>query len=140
MTLLQNALLAKFTVVRAVLLATPYRPWLPPPYRETYDKGLNVTPHPSSPQNNDIYSVNSMAFHPEFGTFVTAGSDGTFNFWDKDSKQRLKAMSKCAYTADMPAPITAGARIEARAAAPPCHACAMQNRRISWNDLAHASE
>jgi hypothetical protein len=23
-------------------------------------------------------------------TFATAGSDGAFNFWDKDSKQRLK--------------------------------------------------
>ncbi len=30
-----------------------------------------------------------------YGTFVTAGSDGAFNFWDKDSKQRLKAMLKC---------------------------------------------
>ncbi|XP_034200563.1 protein RAE1-like isoform X2 [Prunus dulcis] len=28
-------------------------------------------------------------------TFTTAGSDGSFNFWDKDSKQRLKAMSRC---------------------------------------------
>ena len=25
---------------------------------------------------------------------MTAGSDGAFNFWDKDSKQRLKAMAK----------------------------------------------
>lgn len=24
------------------------------------------------------------------GTFATAGADGVFNFWDKDSKQRLK--------------------------------------------------
>ena len=28
------------------------------------------------------------------GTFVTTGSDGTFNFWDKDSRQRLKAFAK----------------------------------------------
>nr|CAB3482316.1 unnamed protein product [Digitaria exilis] len=28
-------------------------------------------------------------------TFATAGSDGAFNFWDKDSKQRLKAFSRC---------------------------------------------
>ncbi|KAL5992253.1 hypothetical protein ACLOJK_013169 [Asimina triloba] len=28
-------------------------------------------------------------------TFATAGSDGAFSFWDKDSKQRLKAMSRC---------------------------------------------
>lgn len=27
------------------------------------------------------------------GTFATAGSDGAFNFWDKDSKQRLKVLS-----------------------------------------------
>ena len=25
---------------------------------------------------------------------MTAGSDGAYNFWDKDSKQRLKAMLK----------------------------------------------
>lgn len=36
-----------------------------------------------------------MSFHPQHGTFVTAGSDGAYNFWDKDSKQRLKAMQKC---------------------------------------------
>lgn len=31
-----------------------------------------------------------MSFHPIYGTFSTAGSDGAFHFWDKDSKQRLK--------------------------------------------------
>lgn len=50
----------------------------------------------------DIYSVNSISFHPTFGTFVTAGADGNYNFWDKDSKQRLKNMNKC------PAPISCG--------------------------------
>ncbi|KAF9688902.1 hypothetical protein SADUNF_Sadunf01G0036100 [Salix dunnii] len=40
--------------------------------------------------NNEIYSVNSLNFHPVHHTFATAGSDGAFNFWDKDSKQRLK--------------------------------------------------
>ena len=43
----------------------------------------------------DIYSVNDIKFHPTHGTFVTCGSDGVFNFWDKDSKQRLKQMAKC---------------------------------------------
>ncbi|CAH2354520.1 mRNA export factor Gle2p [[Candida] railenensis] len=38
-----------------------------------------------------IYAVNSISFHPIYGTFSTAGSDGTFCFWDKDAKQRLKA-------------------------------------------------
>mmetsp|Transcript_59040 Transcript_59040/g.117299 ORF Transcript_59040/g.117299 Transcript_59040/m.117299 type:complete len:221 (-) Transcript_59040:175-837(-) len=42
----------------------------------------------------DIYAVNCITFHPAFGTFATTGSDGTFNFWDKDSRQRLKAFNK----------------------------------------------
>ncbi|GAQ82886.1 mRNA export protein [Klebsormidium nitens] len=44
--------------------------------------------------NNEVYSVNSIQFHPVHGTFTTAGSDGAYNFWDKDSKQRLKAMTR----------------------------------------------
>lgn len=39
---------------------------------------------------NNVFSINSISFHPLYGTFSTAGSDGTFNFWDKDTKQRLK--------------------------------------------------
>ncbi|XP_048439219.1 protein RAE1-like isoform X2 [Pyrus x bretschneideri] len=46
-------------------------------------------------EGNDIYSVNSLNFHPVHHTFATTGSDGSFNFWDKDSKQRLKAMARC---------------------------------------------
>lgn len=37
--------------------------------------------------------VNAICFH-HLGTFATAGSDGVFNFWDKDSKQRLMAFKK----------------------------------------------
>jgi mRNA export factor len=44
-------------------------------------------------EENNAYSVNSIAFHPIYGTFSTAGSDGMFNFWDKESKQRLKSSS-----------------------------------------------
>jgi len=44
--------------------------------------------------NQDIYAVNCITFHPTHGTFATTGSDGTFNFWDKDSRQRLKAFGK----------------------------------------------
>ena len=40
----------------------------------------------------EIYAVNDIAFHPVHGTFVTVGSDGAYNFWDKVNKQRLKAM------------------------------------------------
>ena len=38
----------------------------------------------------NVYSVNAISFHPVHGTFCTAGSDGTFHFWDKDAKHRLK--------------------------------------------------
>jgi len=53
-------------------------------------------------ENNEIFAVNVIAFHPTFGTFATAGSDGAFNFWDKDSKQRLKAFNRATL------PISAG--------------------------------
>merc|ERR1711916_218931 len=39
--------------------------------------------------SNNIYAVNAIAFHPVFGTFATAGSDGQYAFWDQYSKQRL---------------------------------------------------
>jgi mRNA export factor len=39
---------------------------------------------------NHIYALNSICAHPVYGTFATAGSDGCFNFWDKDAKHRLK--------------------------------------------------
>lgn len=45
-------------------------------------------------QTSEVYAVNAIAFHP-LGTFATAGSDGVFNFWDKDSKQRLKNFPRC---------------------------------------------
>jgi len=40
-------------------------------------------------QQQDVYSVNDICFHP-YGTFATVGGDGVVNFWDKDNKQRLK--------------------------------------------------
>ena len=42
----------------------------------------------------NVYSVNCITFHAQFGTFATCGSDGTYVFWDKDSKQRLKLFLK----------------------------------------------
>lgn len=41
----------------------------------------------------DIYPVSGIAFHP-FGTFATTGGDGTFCFWDKDARQKLKSFTK----------------------------------------------
>lgn len=45
-------------------------------------------------EGSQMFPVNSIRFHP-LGTFATSGSDGSFNFWDKDSKQRLKQFPKC---------------------------------------------
>lgn len=46
-----------------------------------------------SNNSSNVYSVNDISFHPQHGTFATAGSDGTFHFWDKDSKHRLKGFA-----------------------------------------------
>ncbi len=43
----------------------------------------------------DIYAVNSITFHPGFGTFVTAGSDGAYNFWDKVGLSSRSCDSPC---------------------------------------------
>lgn len=37
-----------------------------------------------------IWTINAISTHPVFGTFSTAGSDGTYHFWDKDARCRLK--------------------------------------------------
>ena len=37
--------------------------------------------------------MSSVAFHP-YGTFATTGGDGSFCFWDKDARQKLKTFSK----------------------------------------------
>ena len=44
--------------------------------------------------NRDLFELCNVKVH---GTFATAGSDGAFNFWDKDSKQRLKVLSCCIF-------------------------------------------
>lgn len=41
-------------------------------------------------QDSNVYAVNDITFHSQFGTFATVGSDGVVSFWDKDNKQRLK--------------------------------------------------
>jgi len=45
---------------------------------------------PNQRDTANVFSVNAISFHPQHGTFSTAGSDGTFHFWDKDAKHRLK--------------------------------------------------
>ncbi|MCJ1260030.1 RNA export factor gle2 [Lignoscripta atroalba] len=50
--------------------------------------------HRQNPQGSrdtsNVFSVNAISFHPVHGTSSTAGSDGTFHFWDTDAKHRLK--------------------------------------------------
>ena len=64
---------------------------------EQRDTGKNFAfkCHRSDPKvvPQKIFPVNAISFH-NLGTFSTAGADGTFNFWDKDSKQRLKQFPK----------------------------------------------
>ncbi|SCU97908.1 LADA_0H09230g1_1 [Lachancea dasiensis] len=43
-----------------------------------------------STTESQVYPVNSIVFHPVHGTFATAGGDGTFHFWDKNQRHRLK--------------------------------------------------
>ncbi|XP_056638822.1 protein Rae1 [Diorhabda carinulata] len=52
----------------------------------------------------DIYAVNDIAFHPVHGTLATVGADGSFSFWDKDARTKLKPselmeqpISRCAF-------------------------------------------
>jgi WD40 repeat protein len=40
-------------------------------------------------EDQDIYAVNHLSFHPTHHTFVTCGSDGTFNFWSVTSLATL---------------------------------------------------
>lgn len=53
------------------------------------------------------FAVNDITFHPRTGTFVTVGSDGGFNAWDKEARTRLKTgkllpqpVTSCHYNSD----------------------------------------
>lgn len=52
--------------------------------------------------SSEIFAINAIDFHPTMGTFATCGGDGTFAFWDKENRQRLKQFNSCNY------PVTAG--------------------------------
>ncbi|OAR01152.1 hypothetical protein LLEC1_07767 [Akanthomyces lecanii] len=51
--------------------------------------------HRDQPDSNrvvKVWAVNDVRFHPTHPTtFSTAGSDGTYSFWDSNAHQRLKA-------------------------------------------------
>jgi mRNA export factor len=42
-------------------------------------------------RQTDVYPVNDVHFHPVTGAFATIGNDGVYNFWDKESRNRLKS-------------------------------------------------
>ncbi|OTA60270.1 WD40 repeat-like protein [Hypoxylon sp. EC38] len=63
---------------------------------------------PDSRQISKVWSVNDVRFHPiNTSVFTTAGSDGTFHFWDRVAHSRLKgyppagsAITTTAFSAD----------------------------------------
>ncbi|KAF2663960.1 WD40 repeat-like protein [Microthyrium microscopicum] len=65
-------------------------------YVDEKDQSLNFSfkchrvTDPNDRNLSKVYSVNAISWHPKHGTFSTAGSDGTYHFWDKDAKHRLK--------------------------------------------------
>eukprot|EP01004_Peranema_trichophorum_P004560 NODE_3475_length_1345_cov_39.079378_g3036_i0.p1 GENE.NODE_3475_length_1345_cov_39.079378_g3036_i0~~NODE_3475_length_1345_cov_39.079378_g3036_i0.p1 ORF type:complete len:382 (+),score=83.35 NODE_3475_length_1345_cov_39.079378_g3036_i0:57-1148(+) len=63
-------------------------------------KNFSFKCHREGNNGVDVYPVHGISFHPVFGTFATCGGNGGYVYWDKDSKQRLKAFSN----ADQPIP------------------------------------
>ncbi|KAI8968399.1 mitotic checkpoint protein BUB3-like protein [Mycotypha africana] len=41
-----------------------------------------------------VYPVNTLAFHPRYGTFASGGSDAVVNIWDGENRKRIKSMTK----------------------------------------------
>lgn len=41
-----------------------------------------------------VWPVNSLAFHPSYNTFASAGSDATVSIWDHKVKKRLRQYPK----------------------------------------------
>ena len=44
-----------------------------------------------SVNNDTIYPVNDIVFHPRYGTFATGGADGTVVTWDGNNKKKMKS-------------------------------------------------
>ncbi|CAO3595864.1 unnamed protein product [Absidia cylindrospora] len=43
-----------------------------------------------------VYPVNSLSFHPTYGTFASGGSDGVVSVWDGVNRKRIRQFSKFA--------------------------------------------
>jgi len=57
-------------------------------------------------QVGKVYAVNGVCFNKQFNSFATYGSDGSYFFWNKDTKSRLKS------TKAAPWPITSADFLE----------------------------
>jgi mRNA export factor len=70
----------------------------------------SLTSHTKPPMTRMmVYALNAAAFHPsERPVMATAGSDGTFHFWDVAMRMRMKqfsmsgdaAITSCTFSAD----------------------------------------
>jgi len=45
-------------------------------------------------QNDTVYPVNCLEFHPTYGTFATGGCDGTVVTWDGVAKKKIASLGK----------------------------------------------
>ncbi|OQR87642.1 mitotic checkpoint protein BUB3-like [Achlya hypogyna] len=65
-------------------------------YFDAAKKGYAFKCHRQKIDETDtlVYPVNSVAFHPIFGTFATGGCDGIVNMWDGENKKRICQLAK----------------------------------------------
>jgi mRNA export factor len=55
------------------------------PKRSQYNYTFRCHRRDESKTSINVYAVNDVQFHPVYETFLTAGSDGTMNIWDRDA-------------------------------------------------------
>jgi mRNA export factor len=41
-----------------------------------------------------VYPINDIDFHPIYDCFATSGADGTYCFWDRNRRQLMKSFAK----------------------------------------------
>lgn len=51
-------------------------------------------PDPDEEGGDIVYPVNTVAFHPIFGTFASGGGDGIVALWDAEAKRRIRQYQK----------------------------------------------
>eukprot|EP00347_Sterkiella_histriomuscorum_P013043 403366232 len=44
----------------------------------------------TNPKPSQVYAVNGIVFNKQFGSFATLGQDGSYYFWNKDTKSKLR--------------------------------------------------